>query len=120
MPPVRLAYDACKKDCNAIVIFITDDIEYTDKEITTQLAFLLNNNEATKPIRVHRKRWAEDEYSGGCYFSIPMLDMISKNQHYLTSNSHEIYFIGTETAKEWMGYMEGALESSERVLMQIK
>ncbi|MCC2625273.1 MAG: flavin-containing amine oxidase [Burkholderiales bacterium] len=119
-PPVRLAYDACKKDCNAIVTFIPNDIGYTDKEITTQLAFLLNNNEATKPIHIHRKKWAEDKYSGGCYFSIPMLNMLSKNHHYLTSNSHEIYFIGTETAKEWMGYMEGALESSERVIMQLK
>lgn len=33
-PPVYLAYDACDKNRHAIVIFIVNDIGYTDQQIT--------------------------------------------------------------------------------------
>jgi monoamine oxidase len=30
-----------------------------------------------------------------------------------------IHFAGTETAREWFGYMEGALESAERAAREV-
>lgn len=120
MPPVYLAYDACNKKHNAIVVFIVNDSGYSDQKITEQLAFLLNNDLAKSPIMIHRKNWTEDPFSGGCYFCVPPLNSLAENCHYFTRTFDDIYFAGTETANEWMGYMEGALESAERVISQIE
>jgi hypothetical protein len=32
---------------------------------------------------------------------------------------NRIFFCGTETAREWIGYIEGALESGERVAKEV-
>jgi monoamine oxidase len=119
-PPVYLAYDACDQKHNAIVIFIVNDIGYSDELIVDQLAFLLNNDLAKYPKAIYRKDWTEDIFSGGCYFCVPPVNSLSLNQHYFSLPCGDIYFAGTETANEWMGYMEGALESAERVVLQIK
>ncbi len=119
-PPVSLAYDACNAQYNAIVAFIKADPGYTDEQITDQLAFLLDNALAKKPLAIDKKNWAEDQFSGGCYFCVPPLGSLSKNHRYLKEPYDGIYFIGTETADSWMGYMEGALESAERVLIQLQ
>ena len=74
---------------------------------------------AKYPKKIYRKNWALDKFSGGCYFSIPEINSLSKNYQLLTKNKEDIYFVGTETASHWMGYMEGALESAERVVSQI-
>lgn len=74
---------------------------------------------AKKPKKVHLKNWSEDPYSGGCYFCVPPIGSLAKNLHYFTKPFGNIYFAGTEAASHWMGYMEGALESAERVVQQI-
>ena len=119
-PPVYLAYDACTKDYHAIVIFIVNDSGYTDQEILEQLAFLLDNKLAKTPLAIHRKNWTEDPFSGGCYFCVPPISSLASNHSYFATPVNNIYFAGTETANHWMGYMEGALESAERVVLQIK
>ena len=119
-PPVYLAYDACNSNYNAITVFITNDSGYTDAQITDQLAFLLQNDLAKQACAIHRKNWTEDQFAGGCYFCVPPIGALSQNHHYLTQAFEGVYFVGTETANEWMGYMEGALESAERVKAQIQ
>lgn len=118
-PPIYLAYDACTQHYNAIVIFIVDDSGYSDMQVLEQLAFLLNNDLAKHPTAIHRKNWAEDTFSGGCYACVPPVNSLAANQHYLTMPYNDIYFVGTEMANEWMGYMEGALESAERAFKQV-
>ena len=119
-PPVYLAYDGCKGKRNAIIVFVTKDIGYSDEQITNHLATLLNNDKAKTPIKIHKKNWNQDPYSGGGYFSVPPLNSLSLHSGLLTKPFEDIYFVGTETAHAWMGYMEGALESAERVVVQIK
>ena len=118
--PIHLCYDACSSQYNALTIFIVDSSTYTDQEIIDQLAFLLENDLAKHPKKIIRKNWAEDQFSGGCYFCVPPINSLSDNHTYLSSPHENIYFVGTETASEWMGYMEGALASAERVVTQIK
>ena len=118
-PPIALCYDACDQKHNALVIFMVDDADYSDIQITTHLAFLLHNEAARFPKKIHRKNWSQDEFSGGCYFCVPAIDSLAANYAYLTKPHHDVYFTGTETAGHWMGYMEGALESAERVVQQI-
>jgi monoamine oxidase len=39
---------------------------------------------------------------------------LSKFEHILRAPTGRIHFVGTETAYEWKGYMEGAVRSGER------
>lgn len=117
--PVILCYDACNQNKNALVIFVIGEKNYTDSEILNHLASLLESNQALMPKKLFKKSWTEDPYSAGCYFSIPSVDHLVRNYKYLIEPCGNIYFAGTETAREWMGYMEGALESAERVVQKI-
>lgn len=59
--------------------------------------------------------WSKDEFSGwGCpCAALPpgVLDSTGKALREVVGNIH---FVGTETAGEWRGYMEGAVSSGER------
>lgn len=59
--------------------------------------------------------WAGDEFAGwGCpcvSLSPGVLDTVGST---LREPVGDVYFVGTETAGEWKGYMEGAVRSGER------
>ncbi|OJD36537.1 flavin-containing amine [Diplodia corticola] len=59
--------------------------------------------------------WAKERWSGwGCpCTSLPpgVLDAVG---HALREPAGDVHFVGTETAGEWKGYMEGAVRSGER------
>ncbi|MBP9742677.1 MAG: FAD-dependent oxidoreductase [Burkholderiales bacterium] len=118
--PIHLCYDVSNNKFHALAIFIIDHKCYTNEEILDQLAFLLKNNLAKRPKKIYIKNWVNDEFSKGGYFCVPPIGSLTKNYRYLTEPEGEIYFVGTETASQWMGYIEGALESAERLLFQIK
>jgi monoamine oxidase len=58
--------------------------------------------------------WNHAIYSRGGYASRMTLGHWVFAQDALQSPFGRIYFAGTETAREWRGYVEGALESGER------
>ena len=120
VPPIYLCYDVCNENYNALVLFIMGTQEYTDSVILEHLSFLLNDARVKTPINIYRKNWNIDSFSGGCYFCVPEINTFVVNQQYLMNPSNRIYFAGTETASDWMGYMEGALESAERIIEQIR
>jgi monoamine oxidase len=111
--PVNLCYDVSIDKCNTLAVFIINNINYSNEQILEQLSFLLKNNLAKYPIHIYKKNWVEDKFSEGGYFCVPPIGSLTKNYKYLTKPEEEIYFIGTETATQWMGYMEGALQSAE-------
>lgn len=118
--PIHLCYDVSNNKFNALAIFIIDHKCYTNEEILDQLAFLLKNDLAKHPKKIYIKNWTNDKFSEGGYFCVPPIDSLTKNYRYLTEPEEQIYFIGTETASQWMGYIEGALESAERLVFQVK
>ena len=64
--------------------------------------------------------WAHEEFSGGCYFAHVKPGAILRWKGALSKPVHNrIFYAGTETATEWIGYIEGALESGERVVREI-
>lgn len=59
---------------------------------------------------------------GGCPVDVPSIGYFRKNSQQLRqplksaqSDIDVIYFAGTETALKWVGYMDGAVESGQRV-----
>jgi monoamine oxidase len=67
-----------------------------------------------KPIDFYFFDWNNDEYSMGGYSSRREINQWNEARDCLQMPFERIFFAGTETALEWRGYIEGALESAER------
>ncbi|KAF3843669.1 hypothetical protein F7725_002518 [Dissostichus mawsoni] len=91
------------------------------KKICEIYSRVLGSEEALHPVHYEEKNWCEEEYSGGCYtayFPPGILTQYGKpvvtRQQVLREPVGRLYFAGTETATEWSGYMEGAVQAGER------
>jgi monoamine oxidase len=65
------------------------------------------------------KYWADDPWSRGCYAGIMPPGGWTGFGAALREPVARIHWAGTETATEWMGYVEGALQSGERAAREI-
>lgn len=72
--------------------------------------------QAANPIRYKEKIWADEVYVGGCYVGLPVPGALTKwpNEVQKSSLAPHVLVAGTETAKCFVGYMDGAVESGER------
>lgn len=88
--------------------------------IVAQLVFLFGP-EAAKPLEIIIQDWSEEE------FTSTQADAAPLNYHPIYGDTcfqldhwnDKLYFSGTETAKQFGGYLEGALEAAERTARQI-
>jgi len=60
-----------------------------------------------------------DEWSGGCFFAGFPPGVLTGFGEELRQPMGCVHFAGTESARECIGHMEGALESGERVVCEI-
>lgn len=116
-PPISLSYDCSTDEYYGLVTFVCgkDIPSYNKNDILKAFEKYFGDDRALHPIAYYDKNWNEDVYSGGCYFTT--FNTLLKEE--LQTPFKNVHWIGTETANEWMGYMEGALESAERVVKQI-
>ncbi|KAJ8253043.1 hypothetical protein GJAV_G00208500 [Gymnothorax javanicus] len=80
---------------------------------------VLGSEEALRPVHYEEKNWAEEEYSGGCYTVYFPPGILTQFGRVLREPVGKLYFAGTETATEWSGYMEGAVQAGERAAREI-
>lgn len=66
------------------------------------------------PSEIFEQIWANEEWSKGCPCPYMPPNVLSKIGYALREPFGSIHFVGTETAYEWKGYMEGAVRSGER------
>ncbi len=67
----------------------------------------------------HELDWGAEPWSGGCPVGgLPPGVLTSSFQH-LRKPEGRIHWAGTESATEWMGYMEGAIQSGERAADEV-
>jgi monoamine oxidase len=74
---------------------------------------------AARPVAYVEKDWAADPWSGGCPAGVPMPGILTVCGEALRAPVQRIHWAGTETAYEWNGYMEGALEAGERAASEV-
>ena len=121
--PIYLAYDACSADTSyaALVCFVCgDDVDHYDRTTLLQgFADYFGEPRMLEPSSVFEKDWTEERYSEGCYFGVTDKTILSQYGRAFQEPFGRILWAGTETAGEWMGYIEGAIESAERVVSQI-
>ncbi|XP_003218986.3 amine oxidase [flavin-containing] B [Anolis carolinensis] len=88
-------------------------------EICELYAKVLGSQEALRPVHYEEKDWCEEQYSGGCYTAYFPPGIMTQFGRILREPNGRIFFAGTETATEWSGYMEGAVQAGERAAREI-
>lgn len=74
---------------------------------------------ALQPRHYLEKDWSTDPWSRGCPVSNMPPGVMSVYGKALRDPVDRIHWAGTETATEWIGYMEGAVESGNRAAEEI-
>lgn len=75
--------------------------------------------EATNPVAFTEQNWLAETWSRGCYAGIMGPGVMTRFGPALSAPNGRIHWAGTETATQWMGYIEGALQSAERVADEV-
>jgi monoamine oxidase len=75
--------------------------------------------EAKSPVEYAEIDWGEERFSGGCPMGNFPPGALSAFGHALRTPMGRIHWAGTETARQCVGYMEGAVESGDRVAEEI-
>lgn len=89
------------------------------QEMVTGCLARLFGDRAASPERYVDKAWANDEYARGCYGGyLPPGGWTSYGKA-LREPVGPIHWAGAETASEWAGYMEGAIQSGRRAAAEI-
>ncbi|XP_070574711.1 amine oxidase [flavin-containing] B-like [Ptychodera flava] len=96
----------------------TLDIDGRHRKICEHFAKHLDSEEAMHPITIVEYDFIEDEYTANCANVLPP-GALTKYGRYLRSAHGNVYFAGTETATQWAGYMDGAVQAGERAAREI-
>jgi monoamine oxidase len=75
--------------------------------------------EAARPERYLDKAWADEEWTRGCYGASLPPNAWTDFGHALRAPIGPIHWSGTETATQWSGYMDGAVQSGERAAEEV-
>lgn len=71
------------------------------------------------PIEAVEQIWRNEQWSQGCPCPSMGPGGLTKFEKVLRAPADRIHFVGTETAYEWKGYMEGAVRSGERGAQEV-
>ncbi len=75
--------------------------------------------EASVPSGYVERDWTQEEFSRGGYAGLWKTGQLTQLGPWLRQPAGRLHFAGTETAIEHNGYMEGAVESAERVVSEL-
>lgn len=67
-----------------------------------------------EPIGIDEHEWAHDLWSQGCPSPASPPGIMSQYEEALRAAHGKVHFVGTETAYEWKGYLEGAIRAGKR------
>jgi monoamine oxidase len=76
-------------------------------------------DKASKPVDFVELVWAKERYSGGCYVGYTSPGTLLDFGRALREPVGRIHWGGTETATLGIGYMDGAVQSGERVAAEV-
>ncbi|HLN32809.1 MAG TPA: flavin monoamine oxidase family protein [Gemmataceae bacterium] len=76
--------------------------------------------QAARPVAFVEKNWLEDPWSRGCYVGVMAPGTMTSWGPALREPCGRIHWSGTETATDWMGYIEGAIQSGHRAADEVR
>ena len=75
--------------------------------------------QAARPLAFAEKNWNDDPWSRGCYVGVAGPGTLTTFGEALREPCGRIHWSGTETATEWMGYLDGAIQSGQRAAEEV-
>ena len=75
--------------------------------------------QAAQPLDFAEKDWNTDPWSRGCYVGVTGPGTLTAFGEALREPCGRIHWSGTETATEWMGYLDGAIQSGHRAAEEV-
>ncbi len=75
--------------------------------------------QALEPIDYVDRDWGAQEWTRGCYTALAGPGVWTSYRDELRLPIGPLHFAGTETARRWNGYFEGALEAAERAVEEV-
>lgn len=94
--------------------------EARKQEVVTKIQQLFSPfAKVEEPIDYIEQIWKNEQWSQGCPCPAMPPGGLTKFEHVLRAPAGRIHFVGTETAFEWKGYMEGAVRSGERGAQEV-
>jgi len=74
---------------------------------------------ASSAVRYAERDWTAEPWTGGCPVSALPTRALTTFADVWRAPVGRVYWAGSELARHWNGYMEGALESAERVASEV-
>lgn len=128
-PPLSVVFDNTSHDGAqpALVAFIMGDAarQWRDLEHNIQRRDLLRalaqafGPQANAPIEIIEHDWVAEPFIGGCPTAIFPPGLLSRSGRTLREPHGRVHWAGTETATEYPGYLEGALQAGERAAAEV-
>jgi monoamine oxidase len=121
--PIATVFDNCLPDGPAALVAFVQaaaarGAAISDHVVREQLARWFGD-EARRPVAIASLDWCAEPWSRGCPTAIAAPRALTSCATTLRAPVGRIHFAGTETATEWTGYVEGALESGERAAREV-
>jgi monoamine oxidase len=74
---------------------------------------------APQPVHYAEHDWVSDPWSKGCYTGLAQPGILTAHGPKLRAPVDGIHWAGTETARQWIGYIDGAVEAGERAAREV-
>ncbi len=127
--PLQVAYDASPPDGSVGIIFgfIGGDLARSFRGMSpdARKSAVLGNltkyfgAEAANPKEYFESDWTSEEWTRGCPVGFTSPGALYALGKHLREPVGRIHWAGTETSGYWVGYMDGAVRSGERVAAEV-
>ena len=94
------------------------DKESRKKKLIDDLIYYFGDS-AANPIDYIEQDWIKEKWSQGGYAAHMPPNLMSTCGNEIRTPTGRVHWAGTETATEWMGYLDGALQSGIRAAQEI-
>jgi monoamine oxidase len=102
---------------NAITMSAKDESMRREQVVSDLVHYF--GPEAANPIAYVEQDWTKEQWSRGCYVAHTAPGTITAFGETIREPCGRIHWAGTETATEWTGYLDGALQSGIRAAKEI-
>jgi monoamine oxidase len=127
--PISVTFDQCSEDNQTacLMAFVggkfartwSQIAEAERKQIVIDHFAKYFGEEARKPLAYAEQDWGREEWSGGAPITIFPTGVLSVHGSALREPVGRIHWAGTETARQCMGFIEGAVESGQRAAAEV-
>ena len=128
--PLSVVFDNCSHDgtVNALLGFVMGDEArlFSSRPPAERREAVLDSlgkmfgDKARTPTEYIEFDWSAEEWSRGCPVANMTPGAMLSCGETLRAPVGRVFWAGTETATEWTGYMEGALQSGERAASEVR